>query len=582
MNSVVKLIAATTLLVLAGSAVQAAPPSLDELAAKKAKKGTAPVRAPTVRGVLSKPGELDGQTVYQVLLGEIAAQRGAPELAAAALADAARRTGDAGLYLRAIQVASAARQYDLSLDLARRWADGAPEDRHARQALAGILAALGQSDELMVHLRALLADELARERTLLGLPRYFSHSADRADVLRRVRELAEPYAGVAEAQFAVGVAAQGAGENELALRNARRAQELRPDWAPPVLLEVQVLGRERAGAGLAALERALQRNPGATELRMHRARLLAAERRWAEAREEFDRVLAVSPDATEVIYSVALVAVQQRDFAAAERLFRQLLETDFADKDVVHFQLGNLAEERRDYEDAIRHFSNVDAGEYALPAKTHIVQLLARQGKLNEARLFLSTIVTDSPQERQRLILAEANLYRQSGDYKAAFEVIAKALQGEPDDPDLLYDQAMIAERLARVDVLEANLNKVISLRPENAHAYNALGYSLADRNVRLDEARRLIGKALELAPDDPFIMDSMGWVLYRLGSPAEALRYLERAYVLRPDPEIAAHMGEVLWSVGRRDEARKLWREARQNHPDNEVLTATEQKFAP
>jgi len=140
----------------------------------------------------------------------------------------------------------------------------------------------------------------------------------------------------------------------------------------------------------------------------------------------------------------------------------------------------------------------------------------------------------------------------------------------------------MVAERLNRVDILETNMRRVIAMRPDNAHAYNALGYSLADRNVRLDEALALIGKALELAPEDPFILDSMGWVFYRMGRPEDALRHLERAYRVRQDPEIAAHMGEVLWAVGRRDEARRLWREARQKDPDNEALMAVVQKFEP
>jgi len=592
MNSVVKLIVALSLTALGVGSLLAAPAAGEDLAAK-AKKPAAPKVAPKVapkaaaakpprKAPVTPPGELDAQTVYQVLLGEVALQRGAPDLAAMALGDAARRTGDTGLFLRAIQVAGAARQYDLSLELAQRWVEVVPEDRHARQALAGILAALGRVDALVPQLRILLAAEDIRERTLLGLNRYFAGAPDRAAVFRHVGELTEPYVGTAEAQYARALAAQGAGEQEAGLRAVRRAQELKPEWVQPVLLEVQILGRERIPEGLTVLERALKRNPDAGELRMHRGRLLAAERRWVEARQEFEKVLATSPEAPDVMYSVALVAVQQHDLATAEKMFLQLLETDFGDRGLLYYQLGNLAEERKDFATAMQHFRNVETGEYEVPAKTRIVQLLARDGKIDEAKAFLASIAADNPQEKHRLVLAEANLYRQAGDYKAAFEVIEKALKGEPNDPDLLYDQAMIAERLARVDVLEANLARVIALRPDNAHAYNALGYSLADRNVRLEEARTLIGKAIELAPDDPFIMDSMGWVLYRQGNAKEALRYFERAYALRQDPEIAAHMGEVLWALGRRDEARKLWRDARQQHPDNEVLATTVQKFAP
>lgn len=578
------------ILVTLGLAGVLATPALAAPKAKPAGKAGKPAPAVQASPAAGLPGgpavarELDGQTVYQVLLAELALQRGAAEIAAAAYGQAALRTGDGGLLLRAIQVASVARQLDLGLQLARRWVEVEPTNRHARQALTGILAGLGRNDELLPQLRLLLADgdAEARARMLVNLHRYFGAQPDRQKVLAMVRELVAPYGQEAEASYAVATAAAAAGEREAALAAAREARKRKPDWAMPVLLEVQILGREGSAEAIATLRSALATQPGSADLRLHLARLLATEKRWEESRQEFERLLKDNPDAVEVLYATALVALQQSDLEAAGRFFEQLLETDFADRALVHYQLGGIAEEQRQYESAIAHYQQVTGGEYQVAAQTRRAQVLGKLGRSAEAHQALREIPTGNPQDRLRVVLAEAQLYRQEGDYKSAFEILEKALVGQPDDPDLLYDQAMIAERLSRMDVLEANLNRVIALRPDSAHAYNALGYSLADRNVRLDEARQLVGKALELAPDDPFILDSMGWVLYRLGQPKEAIVYLERAYGQRQDPEIAAHLGEVMWSIGRRDEARRLWGAAREQHPDNEVLRLTIRNHQP
>jgi len=208
--------------------------------------------------------------------------------------------------------------------------------------------------------------------------------------------------------------------------------------------------------------------------------------------------------------------------------------------------------------------------------------VLAKQGRLPEARKYLQEAAEGSPSMRLQLLQAEAQLLRDAGDYRGTYELLGEALAKNPESPDLLYEHAMAAEKLDRLEEMERNLRKLIALRPDHAHAYNALGYSLADRNIRLQESYELIEKGLKLAPNDPFIMDSMGWVLYRMGRHAEALEQLERAYKIRPDAEIAAHLGEVLWVMGRQDEARRLWTDSLKEHPGNEVLQATVKRLAP
>lgn len=239
-----------------------------------------------------------------------------------------------------------------------------------------------------------------------------------------------------------------------------------------------------------------------------------------------------------------------------------------------------MSEEQKRFPDALQWYSEVTRGEQFMPAQIRTAQVLWKQGDLDGARKYLQQVNAQSNDQRVQLILAEAQLLRDAKQEKEAFGVVDQALDKLPNHPDLLYDHAMLAEKLDRVDILESSLRKLISIKPDHAHAYNALGYTLADRNQRLEEAQALIGQALKLSPDDAFIMDSMGWVLFRQGKGEEGLKYLQRAYSIRPDAEIAAHLGEVLWALGRRDEARKVWDEALKKTPDSDVLTRTVQRL--
>ena len=247
----------------------------------------------------------------------------------------------------------------------------------------------------------------------------------------------------------------------------------------------------------------------------------------------------------------------------------------------MRFYLGQANQQHQRFDEALRWYGSIKGGDQYVPARSQYATILAKQGKLDEARRYLQESGQNA-QQRVQFVQAEAQLLREASDYRGAYDVLGQALEKNPKSPELLYDHAMAAEKIDRVDVLESNLRQVIQIKPDHAHAYNALGYTLADRNTRLQEAYTLIEQALKIAPEDPFIMDSMGWVLYRLGQHDSALVFLKRAFELRPDAEIAAHLGEVLWAAGQRDEARKIWDSALKQSPANEVLLATVKKFSP
>jgi tetratricopeptide (TPR) repeat protein len=397
-----------------------------------------------------------------------------------------------------------------------------------------------------------------------------------------VQQLAQPYPELAQAHLAVAQAAMAAEQSDLALAEVRAASKLRPDWDLPVLLEAQLLQRQSNALALKRLAAFLERHPKAREVRMSYARVLVAERKYTESRIEFQTLSKDFPNNVDVVFAVGVLSLQLQDYALAEANFKRLLVLPYRDKNTARLHLGQIAEEQKNYPEALRWYDEVEGGEQYLQAQIRHALVLSKQGKLDAARAHLRQIDVNSDQARVQLLLTEAQLLRDANQPREAFDLLGNALQSMPDQPELLYDYAMLAEKLERLDLLEANLRKLISLQPDRAHAYNALGFSLADRNLRLPEAQGLLEKALELAPDDPFIIDSMGWLMYRMGRHQQALEFLRKAYTTRPDAEIAAHLGEVLWVAGQRREAEKIWLEAAKKTPDNDALNSTIKRFKP
>ena len=287
-----------------------------------------------------------------------------------------------------------------------------------------------------------------------------------------------------------------------------------------------------------------------------------------------------NPNNGDIAVTVALLSVQMNDLDAAEVQLKRVLEMDYKDPDAVRFHLGQVNEDRKRFDEAAKWYLSVDDGEQFVLAHARYAFMLAKQGKLAEARTHLQNLVPQNDAQRVQILQSEAQLMREAKDYKESFEILRKALDVQPDQPELLYDVALAAEKIDRIDIVETNLRRLIVLKPDHAQAYNALGYTLADRTDRLTEARDYIEKALKLSPEDPFILDSMGWVEYRLGHVAQGLQYLERAFQQRPDPEIAAHLGEVMWTKGDQPGAEKVWRDALRDNPENDELQKVIKKY--
>jgi len=519
--------------------------------------------------------ELSPALFYQFLLAEIAGGRGEVTLASDTYLKLATTTRDPRVAKRAAEVALYSRRPDVALAAAKLWSELEPDSIQAQQMVTSLLAAVGKPEDLAEHVsRQLAAAKGNVGPILLQLNRMLARHDDKEVVRRLVFEVTDPYLDIAEAHFARAQAAASVNDRVVAGAEIDRALALRPNWEHAALIRVQLLND--TAAAVTFLGRFVDANPAAREARMAYARALVSERSYGLAREQFDKLLAAAPNDVDVVYAVAVLSAQLKDLDRAEKHFKALLTLGYSDSNNVRIYLGQIAEERHQWNDALAWYGRVTAGEQYLAARGRAAHVLMQQKKLDEARRFLEESTASTVEERDQLLILEAQMLRDAGRADDAYAVLEGGLAQRPDEPDLLYEAALTAEKTGKTDVLERHLRRLIEIKPDHAHAYNALGYSLADRNERLDEAQSLIDKALQLAPEDPFILDSKGWLQFRRGDGAAALDTLQKAFAVRADPEIAAHIGEVLWSLGRRDDARKTWAEAMKASPDNEMLVGT------
>ncbi len=532
---------------------------------------------------------MDAELFYQLLLGELNVRGSEPAAGFALILDAARKTRDPALYQRAVELAFQARNGDAALQAARAWREAFPQSREANRYVLQILVALNRIPESLEPLQSevALADAADRAAVISTLPRIYSRATDKKQAATVIEQaladyLKDPAIGPA-AWAAVGRMRLAAGDEAGALDAATRAQALAPAAEPAALLALELMDPKLPQAE--ALVRNYLANKPLPEMRMGYARALLDAQRPQEALQQLQQVTRERPDFAEAWLAEGSLLAQDNQLPQAEVAIRRYLELAQAQpaseersrgQAQAYLTMAQIAEKRRDFAAANAWLDRIENSQELLSAQSRRASILARQGRLEEARQLLRSLPERTPAEARMKVMAEVALLRDNKQYRAAYDLLASAVARNPDDPDLLYDQAMVAEKLGDFADMEKLLRQVIAKKPDYHHAYNALGFSLAERNVRLPEARQLIQKALEYAPHDPFITDSLGWVEYRLGNRAEALRILQGAYKDRPDPEIAAHLGEVLWTLGQREQAEAVWREGMLLNAENETLLET------
>lgn len=540
-----------------------------------------------------KNSDLNPDLFYQLLLSEIYATNGDIGDAYLGMLDAARKANSAKLYERAVEMALRARSGESALDAARAWQRAFPASKDANRYVLQILLGLNRVSDTLEPLKKELVGTTGKERiTAIDLlPRYFSRVTDKplaANIVEQALaiDLTSPETGPA-AWSAVGLLRLNAGSVPGGLEAAQRGSALNARAEEPAVLALNLMEAKSPGAE-ALVQRYLAGQP-LPEVRMAYARRLIDTMRYSEALVQMQTLNTQAPSFADAWLVRGSLELQDRNNSAAESSLKQYTqlvapnEAPAADGNETsrgmvqaYLLLAQIAEQRGQLDEANAYLQRINSPQDALKVLTRRAMILAGQGKMVEARALIRSAPETQADDARAKISAEVQLLRDHKQLDTAYQVLAAALKQYPDDTNLMYDQAMIAEKLGKLDDMEKLLRKVIAASPDYHHAYNALGYSLADRNVRLPEARKLIEKALEFAPNDPFIVDSLAWVEFRSGNAAEAKRLLEQAYASRQDAEIAAHLGEVLWSLGQRDQANTIWSQALQQQKDNETLQET------
>lgn len=550
---------------------------------------------PTGTGIEAMPpptssAQLDAELFFEIFLGELTTQSGDPGAGYSLMLEAARRSGESALYRRAADIALQARSGDYALAAARAWKEAQPQSREANRYTLQILIALNRIGETPQLLRQELAQIPAPSKAaaLSTLPQMYGRASDKtlaANVVEQALadELRHPATGPA-AWTTLGRMRLAAGNKVGALEAVRRALELdgASEVAMPLALELMEEGVAQAES-LVTAHLAKKSDP---ELRTAYARVLLGQQRYPAARQQLETVTRNKPDFREAWLALATLQLQDNRLPNAEKSLQRYIELTNAatsDPDIqrrgltqAYLLYAQLAEKKKDYAAAESWLARIDNSEEMIAAQRRRASLLAQQGKLSEARALLRGLPGHTAEQARLKLQAEVQLLQELRLYKEALAVQTELVAQNPDDNEMVYDQAMLAEKSGDPVRMEQLLRQLIARQPDFHHAYNALGYSLAERGLRLEEAKGLIAKALEYSPGDPFITDSLGWVEFRLGNSTEALRLLSNAFDTRPDAEIAAHLGEVLWATGDRARASSVWREGLRLNPDNETLKDT------
>jgi tetratricopeptide (TPR) repeat protein len=502
---------------------------------------------------------MSGELLYEILLGEMNLRQGEPAAGFSLLLDAAKKSNDVLLYDRAVEIALQARSGDGALLAARAWSQAWPQDRKANSQMLQILLALNHVTDSLEPLKKELAltPEAERDTSINLIPRHYARVSDKKRATSIVQQALEPYLNKNNNTGAVAWTSLGrmrlAGDDIAgALEAAKKGHNADNKAQGPVLLAMELMGKRVTEAEL-LVQQGLRKQEG-TEMAMSYVRVLIELERYKEATEQLQAITRKDSKLADAWLVLGSLQFEQgQDKEAETSLSRYVNLTNAAPTETSTRGLNQ--------------------------AQTRRAALLARQGKMGQARELIHQIPANNADEQRSRVLAEVQLLREHRQWQAAFDLLAA---NSVDDIDLVYEQAMLAEKLNKLDDMEKLLRQVIAQNPSYYNAYNALGFSLAERSIRLPEAKQLIIKALTFAPNDPFITDSLGWVEFRMGNLDSALSYLQKAYKDRADAEIAAHLGEVLWKMKRKDEALKVWREGLNTAPNNETLQETLQRLKP
>ncbi|MFT5173960.1 MAG: tetratricopeptide (TPR) repeat protein [Gammaproteobacteria bacterium] len=544
---------------------------------------TEPVTAPTSASAASadEANPVDTDAIFKVLVAEFAGRRGQLPLALSNYLELARRISDPAIAERAVRIAVFARDQAGGLEAARLWAASAQPNHEARQVLGNLLMRADNIDEAITVLMGVV-NELAPTdpKIFARVSSMLAREKSRTSSVTVMEALIAPHQSNAAAQFAFAQLLGRFGELQRASVVLDKVNTLDPAHERAAVFAAQILQRQKKlDLAVQKLGDFVERNPAANMARLSYARALVDAKRYVEARAEFQHLAEAAPQDTDIAYALGLLLLQTNDLDDAQAQFEKLINVQ-EHRQVAWYYIGQIAETRSDSEAALAAYRRVDRGEHHVNAQLRAAVLMAQNGDVAGARQHLHGLRSRNREDSVRIFRTEAELLARQDQLEDALRVYTDALASFPKETGLLYGRAMLAVQLDMIDRTEADLRDILSREPDNADAINALGYTLADRTQRYDEAYVLIKRAVELKPDDHYVVDSLGWVLFRLGRHEEAIKYLRRAMELKADPEVAAHLGEVLWAAGDQDSAKAVWNTALQAAPDDKRLLEVLKRF--
>ncbi len=538
---------------------------------------TAPIEvAPEPPEAAEKP--IPADSLYPLLLAEFALRRRDYDVALSNYMTQAKILQDPAVSAHATHLAQFMRREDETMQSVGQWLKLEPDNIEANNTMATLLARQGRTLEAIPHLEL-----VARSGSSVHFPILLNSfdklaPADQAKLVAGINYLAEEFPDNWGLPLSQAIIHNELKQNELALQKLDLVFEQEPFQEQALVLEARILLEQKAKKPLKRIERAVQAQPEDTKLRLQYAQLLTRSSMGA-AREQFEILAAQSPGNGDLLFSLALINRETGNNKEAKAYLQQMLDLNLRAGEA-HYYFGRILEDEGDLEGAIAHYMEVEDGRDFLSANSRIGKILLATNQGDQNHSYLNSLRHKYPQRKEQLYGLEVEMLTRAGDLNNAMNVLNIALREMPESTTLRYTRSMLSEQRNNMALMESDLRAIIEREPDNATALNALGYTLANRTDRYSEAFTLISRALELQPEEPAILDSMGWILFRQGKYTEAAEYLGRAYAKFPDPEVAAHLGEVLWVSGDTETALTVLQGAAARDPNHKILINTMERL--
>lgn len=560
---------------LAGCASLKEPASNQKVEPKKAQQAAKPVVD------VERKTAIDPKILYLLLAAEIAGQRNQYHVALDAYLQAAKQVKDPRIAERAAQIGLYVKDPVRTDEAVNLWLQRDADNLTARKVAALSALRTGKKDKAIEHLNAILKQDPAGfEAILVELGQLMENDGDEAFLFDVLTDMSVQHPDLSSIYFVQALLSGKMGNIDQALEKNQVALRLQPEWKKALILQARLYGRKKDLASARKyLELALAQTPEDAQLRKMLAQVMMDSEAYDDAVELYEQVLDEDPGDPESLFAIALIYLDQKKFDESEKYLDKLL-SDPDWKPQADFYLGRIAFEQKQFDTALTRFDQVTQGHFVFDARLAAVTLLLGQKRFEEAEERIDNMAEQFPGHSLRILLLRAELYNGMEEFQKAFDLITEALQSRPDNRELLYTRALLAERLDKMDVLEADLQQILAKNPDDAGALNALGYTLVDRTDRYKEAAVYLEKAIQLEPDSAVITDSYGWLMYKLGRLDEALKYLQKAYDEQPENEIAAHLAEVLWMSGEKEKAREMIEDKLSQDPDDRFLKSFQQRF--